>query len=138
MSTTNFPTSRLQFPKHAETFQVCCRQTFGKPSPYVGASGCSLTMGKLAPLLRKFWCCSTQRRDYMQFIVPFILTTSFPKKLENSATEKTRAFYAFPTAPAHPTLPLLMSFIEQNTIHLQAMLKTKTGKFMTFKYTETT
>ena len=69
-------------------------------------------VGKLEPLLR-------------QFIVPTILITSSPKKLENSATQKTTASsYASPTAPPHPSPPVLMSFIEHNTIHLQDMLKT--------------
>ena len=39
-------------------------------------------------------------------------------------------------APAH--LTLLMSFIGENTIHLQTMLITLTGKCMAFQHIETT
>ena len=60
--------------------------------------------------------------DYMYFIVPAILITSFPKKLKNSATEKTTASCA-PPDHSSPPRPLLMSFLGQYTIHLLAMLK---------------
>ena len=36
LNTPSFPISRLKSPKHAETFEICCRQTFGKPSPLSG------------------------------------------------------------------------------------------------------
>ena len=94
-------------------------------------------VGMFAPLMHKFWRYSTQHRDYMHFIVPSILTTSFPKKLENSATEKTTVFCTSPECSSPPP-PLLMSFIGKNVIHLQVMLKSLTRKCMTFRHIGTT
>ena len=103
--------------------------------PFLGV-GLQSRVGKLAPLLCKFW----RYRYCMHFIVTTILTMSFSKKKrkpENSATEKTTVFCTSPECSSPPP-PLLMSFIGKNVIHLQVMLKSLTRKCMTFRHIGTT
>ena len=90
---------------------------------------------KLAPLLCKFWRYKYSTSGLHAFYCTYCpdYGTSFPKKLENSATEKTTASCAFPDCSS-PSPPLLMSVIGQNAIQSQAMVKTLTGKCMTFKH----
>ena len=69
-------------------------------------------VGKLGPLSRTILTLP-QCRDYTFYRSCTILTTCFPKKLENFVTEKNTAFYASPDCP--PTSTWLMSFIGQTT-----------------------
>ena len=104
MNTPNFPISPLKSPKDAGTFEVCCRQTFGKPSPL---------LGRQIAVPRREACTPAAQMLVLHAVLnvgitcilsyPTILTTSLPKKLENSATKNTTVFYASPTAAVHPT-----------------------------------
>ena len=106
----------------------------------VGASGYSPTQGSLYPCCPQSAGYSTSGL-YALYRTFSILTTYFSKIPENSATDNTAASYASPDCSgSSPPLPLLMPFIGQNTIRLQAgrVLKAFTGKSTTFKHIETT
>ena len=83
-------------------------------------------LGKIAPLLCKFWRYKVLNIGIacIHFIVPTILTTSFPRKLENSATERPRLPVHPLTAPAHPTPIDVIYRAKCDTFtSLQAMVK---------------
>ena len=127
----NFPISRLKKPpKDDETFEFAVENLSAARRP-CRASGCSKVWTPVAQILAYIL---TQRRDYMHTIfVTTIFTTSFPKKLENSANEKTTVSCTLPDRPSPPPL-LLMSFIERTSIHVQTKLKPLTWMYGIYAY----
>ena len=139
LNTPDFPISRLKSPKHAETLEVCCRQTFGKPSPLSGrkvAVPWREACTPAAQILALQYSTSGLHAFYrtlLSWLHLFQRNWKILRPRRPRLSTRPRLLHA-----AHPIPPLLMSFIEQNTIHLQTILKTLTEKCVTFKHIQTT
>ena len=135
LNTPIFPVSGLKCPRRAETFKVCCLQTFGKPSPL---SGCQVTVS------RREACTLVAHILVLDVgIVCPLSPPPYPDYIffEDPGKFCDREHHGFLCVPwlLQPTpTPIDVIYRVKYDTFTGRMLKTFTGKSMTFKHIETT
>ena len=126
----------IKIPKHADTFEVCCRQTFDKPSPLSGRQvavqrkeACT-PVGQTLALQYPVWRLHSFYRIY------YILTASISEETGKFYDRGDHGFLCVPWL-LQPTPTPIDVIYRAKYDRFTGHAKTLTGKCMTFNHIQT-